>query len=338
MTPCSQEHALEPPARARLSRRALAVGIGVGIPLSVILLALSLRHLDAGALGTALRSASPAYIAAAMGAMALVYLAQALRWRVILDGAAAPSRCVEWVVGSVAVNNVVPGRLGDVLRVEWVARGAALPRTRAAASVVVDRGFDVLTLVAALALTYPFMHRAAWLDRVVVSAGALGLVVVAVFAAVHVYARRSGRDSTGRARRLLLDASRAAGEMVRGRRAAAAFLLSCTAWLAWGFGAWLVARSLGLELSVVEVAFATAVINLGVAIPSSPGFIGTYQWLGMSTLGLVGVGNVHAFAFSVLMHAVWYLPTTLVGAALGARKLPPLVVAAARRTVENHAA
>ena len=75
------------------------------------------------------------------------------------------------------------------------------------------------------------------------------------------------------------------------------------------------------------------------AIPSSPGFIGTYQWLGVSTLGVVGVGHVHAFAFSVLMHAVWYVPTTLAGIALGIRRLSPLVVAAfARRTVENHAA
>ena len=33
----------------------------------------------------------------------------------------------------------------------------------------------------------------------------------------------------------------------------------------------------------------TAVINLGVAIPSSPGFIGTYQWLGVSALALFDV-------------------------------------------------
>ena len=337
MTSCSDERTPEP-VSAGLPRRTLAISVGIGVPLSIVLLALTVRHLDAAALETALRSANPAYILAAAGAMALVYAAQALRWRVILHGAPASWKSFEWVVGAVAVNNVVPGRLGDVLRIEWVARGAALPRARAAASVVVDRGFDVLTLVTALALTYPFMHRASWLDRVVLSGAALGLLVVAVFAAVHAYARRGGRTSTGRVGRLVVEASRAAGEMVHGRRAVAAFLLSVAAWLTWACAAWLVARSLGIGLSPLEIAFATAVINLGVAIPSSPGFIGTYQWLGVSTLGLFGVGDVHAFAFSVLLHAVWYIPTTLAGMALGARKLPPLVVAAARRTVENHAA
>jgi uncharacterized protein (TIRG00374 family) len=341
MTSCSEERTLDRPAEARgaVSRRAVAIGVGIGIPLSVILLTLSARHLDAEAMKTAVRGASPFYLAAAAAAMALVYAAQALRWRVILRGKPPVSKAIEWVVGSVAVNNVVPGRVGDVLRVEWAARGAALPRSTAAASVAVDRGFDVLTLVAALALTYPFMDRASWLDRVVLSAAALAVVVAAAFVAARAFSRRAGRFGSGRMRRHLVAGARAVGDMVRGRRALAALTLSGVAWIAWAFAAWLVARSLGLELTPVDVAFATAVINLGVAIPSSPGFIGTYQWLGVATLGVVGVGQVHAFAFSVLMHAVWYVPTTLAGIAFGIRRLSPLVVAAfARRTVENHAA
>jgi uncharacterized membrane protein YbhN (UPF0104 family) len=58
------------------------------------------------------------------------------------------------------------------------------------------------------------------------------------------------------------------------------------------------------------------VINLGVAIPSSPGFIGTYQWLGVSALALFDVPTEEALAFSILMQAVWYVPTLLVGGTL----------------------
>ena len=53
------------------------------------------------------------------------------------------------------------------------------------------------------------------------------------------------------------------------------------------------------------------VVNLGVAIPSSPGFVGTYQWLVISTLALYGEGRVDGLAFAV--QACWYIPTTLVG-------------------------
>ena len=49
-------------------------------------------------------------------------------------------------------------------------------------------------------------------------------------------------------------------------------------------------------------------------------YVGTHEWLGVASLGLLGVDNEPALAFTILLHAAWYVPTTLVGAfALGAR-------------------
>ena len=82
----------------------------------------------------------------------------------------------------------------------------------------------------------------------------------------------------------------------------------------------LVARSLDVELSLADALFVTAVLNLGSAVPSSPGYVGTYEWLGVASLGLVGIDKEPALAFTILLHATWYLPTTLFGAvALGTR-------------------
>ncbi len=99
-------------------------------------------------------------------------------------------------------------------------------------------------------------------------------------------------------------------------RALALACLSLATWTAWALGAWLVARSVGVDITPIEAVFLTAVINLGVAVPSSPGFIGTYQWLGVNALALLEVGTEQALAFAILMHAAWYVPTTLVGGAL----------------------
>jgi uncharacterized membrane protein YbhN (UPF0104 family) len=91
---------------------------------------------------------------------------------------------------------------------------------------------------------------------------------------------------------------------------------SIAAWGAWAVSAIFVARAVGIELSASDALFTTAVLNLGVAIPSSPGFIGTYQWLAVSALGLLDVSREEALAFAIVMHAAWYVPTTLVGGAL----------------------
>jgi uncharacterized membrane protein YbhN (UPF0104 family) len=82
----------------------------------------------------------------------------------------------------------------------------------------------------------------------------------------------------------------------------------------------LVGDSVGVRLGVVDALFVTSVINLGVAIPSSPGFVGTYQWLGVASLGLLDVGREEALAFSILLQACWYIPTTLAGGVLLARR------------------
>jgi uncharacterized membrane protein YbhN (UPF0104 family) len=81
-----------------------------------------------------------------------------------------------------------------------------------------------------------------------------------------------------------------------------------------------VARSIGIELSPVQTLFVAGVVNLGVAIPSSPGFIGTYQWLVVAALGVFGVGASEALAFAILLHALWYVPTLLVGGGLLVRR------------------
>ena len=87
-------------------------------------------------------------------------------------------------------------------------------------------------------------------------------------------------------------------------------------WGCWACAAWLVADSLGIGVSPLEIAFLTTVINLGAAIPSSPGFVGTFQWLCVSGMALFGVGQAEALAFSIIMQAIWYIPTTAAGAVL----------------------
>ena len=316
-------------ARALVSRRAVVVGAVLGFPVSLALLMLSLRHLDGAKLKASLGGANVGVLMLSVGVMAIVYLIQADRWRVIAVAPGVPLvRFAEWVVGAVAVNNVLPGRAGDILRSEWLARGAGKPRTSAVSSVVVDRGFDVVTLVAMLGLTYPFVPHPRWLNDFWIVGGSLGVVVSIVFIAATVYAREGTASAARGMRAWLAGVARGAGSVLRGRLVLRIAARSALAWTAWACSAWLVASSLGIALTPLEVLFVTAVLNLGVAIPSSPGFIGTYQWLGVAALGNLGVGHADAFAFSVLLHAVWYLPTTFAGVVLALRKVPPAVAGA----------
>ena len=106
------------------------------------------------------------------------------------------------------------------------------------------------------------------------------------------------------------------GEPIGRRRAAKWIGLSACTWTRRQLAVGLVARSVGIELAPLEAVFVTSALALGVAIPSSPGYIGTYQWFGVAALGLLDVPVEQALAFSILMQASWYVPTTLAGGAI----------------------
>lgn len=298
--------------------RSLAVAALVGIPASAVFLYLAIRGADLDAVWRTLQDVRLVPLAAAVACMGVVYWLQAARWRRIAGTSVGQRRFLEMVVAGVAVNNVLPGRVGDLLRARWVSRGA-FSGGRGLATVVLDRGCDIVALVAFLLCTLPFVTDEGWVDRIVVgSLFVLALIAGGIMAA-RSYTRlrpRGRRAHRALPRRFLRDTLEGLSEPMENAHPALLVGLSVAAWLTWAVAASLAANAVGVDLSPLEALFVTAALNLGVAIPSSPGFVGTYQWLGVSALALFGVAREDGLAFAIVMQAVWYVPTTLVGALL----------------------
>jgi hypothetical protein len=288
----------------------------VGVPIGLVFLWLALRDADFDAVWRSLQEAEVGPVGLAVAAFGCVYAFQSARWRKI---ASTPklrlARFYEMTVSGVAVNNVLPGRIGDLLRARWLGLAARMSAGRAFGTVVLDRACDLVVLVALLVIGIAAVATSEWLVRL--AAG--GVLVVAAFGAVLLFARayigkrERGRHSRGLIRRLVRDAVEVLAEPLGRRRPVVWLGLSLGAWGAWAVAAQLIARSLDIELSVADALFVTAVLNLGSAIPSSPGYVGTYEWLGVASLGLIGVPHEAALAFTILLHASWYVPTTLAG-------------------------
>jgi glycosyltransferase 2 family protein len=295
----------------------------VGVPVGVVFLWLAVRNADLDAVRDTLREADAGRVALAIAAFGVVYLFQAARWRrIAATFAVRLARFYEMTVSGVAVNNVLPGRLGDFLRARWLALDSGMASGKAFGTVILDRAFDLVVLVGLLIVGIAAVASSTWLAQLA-AAGAvvvLGIAGVLLFSRVYIGRRERDRHERGLVRRLVRDTVERLAEPL-GRRHLVIWLgLSLAAWAIWAVAALLIASSLGIDLSLTEALFVTAVLNLGSAVPSSPGYVGTYEWLGVASLGLLDIDHESALAFTILVHAAWYVPTTLFGAvALGTR-------------------
>jgi glycosyltransferase 2 family protein len=297
-----------------------------GFGLSALFLWLALRSADLDAVWDALAEARLGFVFLAVLVLGVVYGLQSARWRRIADTPQLPLRSFYgMLLGGLACNNVLPVRIGEFLRAGWLSRDAPMPGGRAFGSVVLDRMCDVVTLAALFFVSIWAVASAAWLVRLAVGAVLAVLLIAGALVLARVYAARRGSvpgRPRGRLVQILRDTIRMLGEPIGRRRAATWIGLTVCAWSLSALASALVARSVGIELSPLEAVFVTSALALGVAIPSSPGYIGTYQWLGVAALGLFDVPSEQALACAILMQASWFVPTTLLGGAfIGVRAL-----------------
>ena len=308
-----------PVGKGAFSRRSLVAALVLGLPASAILLLLAARGVDADVVFENVRRARLPRIASAWPRSA------------VLPAAGDPVALDRPPRGG-AFDRPVPSvrhQRGCVQqRRAWAPRGfppSTLARTSrrqpsyaALGTVVVDRASDVLVLVAALGSSFLFVgHEVSWLMRIDLAAAVTGAILLLGLFGARFYVRRRPEGVAGsRVGRLVGGVLAGAARGGKPARRPVVAALSAAAWGAWAAGAWSIAAAVGIPLSPLEVIFVMAVVNLGVAIPSSPGFVGTYQWLCVASLALLGVDGERAFAFSVILHAAWFVPTTIAGAAL----------------------
>jgi uncharacterized protein (TIRG00374 family) len=312
------------PSARTLSARAVA-GLAVGLVVSGVFLWLAVRNADLDVVLDELGDARLAPVLAAVVALFAGYALQAARWRRIAD---TPSlgwrRFYGMVLGGLACNNVLPVRIGELLRARWLSTDAPMAGGRALGTIALDRACDVVTLALFLAVGLNVVASPGWLVRMAVGAAILLVLIAAALVFARQYARRRPRDrrARGRVRRIVRDTIETLAEPIGRRHAATWMALSIGTWSLGTVAVVLVARSVGIDLTLFEAVFVSASLALGVAIPSSPGYVGTYQWIGVASLGLLDVPVNQALAFTILMQASWYLPTTVAGGAfVGLRAL-----------------
>ena len=213
---------------------------------------------------------------------------------------------------ALGVNNLLPAKLGEVAKALYLRQRGAMPLSEAAVIVGWERFFDLNVLVLmALAGAYPYLHDTLLVPVALALAAGWG-VAWGLIRFGDPVRTAIARLPWPRLRVFLNDVhSHLDTRMVRGTLVATA-LLSLLIWLLYAAGSWLVLTWIfELHLTTNEVLVVFVVAASGMALPSSPGALGVYEAAIVLALGWFGISPEQALAAALVMHAIQYLPTTL---------------------------
>lgn len=297
----------------------------LGIAVSGLALYAVLRQVQWGHLVQAWREADTGLLVIA----ALVYpcrlLVVAMRWGELLRlYGLSPSFAARLRATSVGylLNNLLPLRSGDLVRGGLAVREGVTLRG-AASSLLLEKVVDLWALVA-IAL----MAGGAFLRAEPVLLQSLRWVAVAAglsllgFLGVALLGRQEAADrwcetAVSRTARLAARLARLmveSGQLCRRPRPLGATLLATAGnWAIEACFYWLVARALGMPLTVAGALFMVSVIGLGLTVPTTAGGIGLNQYLAVLVLRVQGVDVNLAAAYSLLSYAVAFLCINGVG-------------------------
>jgi hypothetical protein len=91
------------------------------------------------------------------------------------------------------------------------------------------------------------------------------------------------------------------------------FFTSVFIWLTETGKYWFVMHAFDFKVSWFVLMLMTALVNLATTLPSSPGYVGTFDEPGIETLSAFGVPPNSAAAYTLVLHAALWLPITLLG-------------------------
>ena len=298
----------------------------IGIVFSAVFLYLALRKVDAAAVADSFRSAKIFYLVAAELLLLVYYLLLAIRWRYIIAQAQKVSLMTAFSIMMIGffANNVLPARAGEFLRAYVLGKKEGISKSFCFGTIVIERFFDMLTLLMFLLVVVLFLPLPLWV-RTIGYLSSIIFVFALSFLLLMVYGKMKAMAfaeklffflSQERKDTLLSLLERfASGLQIlkRKRQILTVLVLSIASWFLNSFVLYCALGSFDIHIPTLGLFAVLSIINLGVLVPSSPGYIGTYQFLCVSTLSMFSVQKATALSFSIIFHALWYFPLTFLG-------------------------
>ena len=293
--------------------------IAVGALISGVALWIVTQSTDARAVADVVARAEPAPIAVILAVVGLQVLIRARRWSVLLPTPTPVplARVLPPLLVGYLGNAILPARLGEPMRAIVVSRREPVGTTEALGTVIVERVLDVATLAVVAFGASLLADAPVWVVRSLGTAAVVGIGVVMLLATVGLtpVVRLAARLGLRRLPVGLDLAERLAGSIgSRPHLLVTAAAISVAAWILDAASFWLAGMAVGAEVSYPAAMLVSGVTVLGTALPSAPGYVGTFELAAVAMATTLGVPGETALAMAVIAHVMTLAPLAVGGA------------------------
>jgi len=301
--------------------------VWLGLLISAVLLYMALAGLHLDAVWKTMRTANYLWIVPGVLVYFGAVVARTWRWHYLLRHLkpVPMRRLFPVVVIGYMGNNVYPARAGELLRAYVLKRKEGISGSASVATIILERVFDGLTMLFFVFVALPFTPLPDWLRMTVILSGVAFFGALIVFFVVAASPERTQLVYHWVIDRLLPDAVRprvrgladrfmtGLHSLRSGRDVVMLFVTSVVIWLTETVKYWFVMHGFPFEVPFYALMLMTAVVNLATTIPSSPGYVGTFDLPGIRILETFHVPGTIAAGYTLVLHAALWLPITLLG-------------------------
>ena len=308
----------------------------LGIAISVVFMYFALKNLELDTFWQAMKSANYWWILPGIAVYFIAVWVRAWRWHYLLGPIKKIPTKVMFPVTCIGYmgNNIYPARAGEVLRAVVLKRREGVPISASLATIIVERIFDGVVMLAFVFVNLPDLAKLSTLDSgflgniqslALIGIGIfLGALVIFLLAAMfpkvtirigqwfidRLLPMRIREKTTGIMHRFLdgLASLRSPFNILM------VFVTSVVIWLLETVKYWFVMHAFTFTVSFFALMLLNGIANLATTIPSAPGYIGTWEAVTKAVLVAFGVGGSEALGYAVVLHVALWLPITLLGA------------------------
>ena len=302
----------------------------VGFVISLLFLYLAFRQVDLKQMGNAFGKANYWYLLPVLVVLLFSHLIRAIRWGYLIApiGKVGIGNLYSALIIGYMANTFVPAHLGEIFRAYVVGRKNNIPSSAVFGTVVMERILDVFSLLILMGLTlivYPFpdwVKKSGYISFAVIMVLFLGLILLKIFhgPGLALLQKVLGILPENLANSLFhLVKSFLDGivPLKKWHHYLMVLVLTVIMWTCYAFMFHLSFYAFDFvnryDLPWMAALVMLVVTTISIAVPSSPGYVGTYHYLCQQGLDWFGIPQSEALSFAIVAHAINFIPVLLLG-------------------------